>query len=90
MVPCFVALNIASYPVKVTGLLPFMAAFMLTAFFTSDSFVLIVTLILGSLLLETSEFSSSTKSVKGFDSYQYIISRGLDVSIYASYGIIIT
>ena len=31
MVPCFAALNIASQPVKVTGWLPFMPAFMLTA-----------------------------------------------------------
>ena len=32
--PAFAALNIASQPVKVTGWLPFMPAFMLTAFFT--------------------------------------------------------
>ena len=47
MVTCLAALNITSQPVKVTGRLPLMPAFMLTAFFTSDSFILIVTLIHG-------------------------------------------
>ena len=51
MVPCFAGLNIAPQPVKVTGWLLFMSVFMRTAFFTSDSFVLIVTLILGSHLI---------------------------------------
>ena len=47
VVPCFAALNIAPQVVKITGWLSFIPAFMLTAFSTSDSFVLIVTLILG-------------------------------------------
>ena len=41
MVPCSAALNVVFQPVKLTGWLPFMPAFMLTALFTSDSFLLV-------------------------------------------------
>ena len=62
---------------KIYWMASLMLAFMLTAFFISDSFLLIVTLILRFhliFILETSKFSSSTKSVKSLGNYQYIIS----------------
>ena len=72
MVPSFAALNITSQPVDVTGWLPSMPVLMLTAFLTTDRFVLIITVILGFHLIFIIR-NIKTKSAKSFRSCKELV-----------------